>query len=136
MRSNVGTEVKISRLCSRVVSNQERNIMTPKRFIILLAADDGMPKDCCSYSKDQFDQAVAAICLPITIPSNDFWFQGKKTCMNFARSKSAVHVLLSRFYPAFYLDFIQILFRFYPDFIQIKKKLTLSRFYPNFCKAG
>ena len=29
---------------------------------------------------------------------------------------SAVHVLLSRFYP----DFIQILSRFYPDFIWIK----------------
>ena len=70
-------------------------------FIILLAAGDGMPKDCCSYSKDQFDQAVAAICLPITIPSNDFWFQGKKTCMNFARSKSDVHVILSCFYPDF-----------------------------------
>ena len=31
-------------------------------------------------------------------------------------SKSAVHVLLSRFYP----NFIQILSRFYPDFIWIK----------------
>ena len=47
-----------------------------KWYIILLAADDGMPKDCCSNSKDQFDLAVAAICLPITIPLNDFWFQG------------------------------------------------------------
>ena len=83
------------------------------RFIILLAADDGSPKDCCSYSKDQFDQAVAAICLPITIPSNDFWFQGKKTCMNFARSKSDVHVFLSCFYPDFILIFKNSL---YPDF--------------------
>ena len=102
------------------------------QFIILLAADDGTPKDCCSYSKDQFDQAVAAICLPITIPSNDFWFQGKKTCMNFARSKSAVHVLFIQILSFFYPDYIQILFRFYPDFIQIFKKLTLSRFHPNF----
>ena len=38
-------------------------------------------------------------------------------------SKSAVHVLLSRFYP----DFIQILSRFYPNFI-----LILSRFCPDF----
>ena len=36
---------------------------------------------------------------------------------------SAVHVLLSWFYP----DFIYILSRFYPDFIQI-----LSKFYPHF----
>ena len=36
---------------------------------------------------------------------------------------SAVHVLLSRFYP----NFIQISSRFYPNFI-----LILSRFYPDF----
>ena len=38
----------------------------------------------------------------------------------------AVHVLLFRFYP----DFIQISSRFYPDFIQI-----LFRFYPDFLET-
>ena len=45
-------------------------------------------------------------------------------------SISAVHVLLSRFYIDFILDFIQILFRFYPYFIQ-----AFSRFYPGFILA-
>ena len=46
---------------------------------------------------------------------------------------SAVHVLLSRFYPEFTLILSRFyLGRFYPDFIQIFYKLTLSRFNPNF----
>ena len=47
---------------------------------------------------------------------------------------SAVHVLLSRFYPDFYLDFIQILSWFYPDFLKTHLVQILSRFYPNFRK--
>ena len=51
---------------------------------------------------------------------------------------SAVHVLLSKFYPDFILIFEKnldkvgknTLSRFYPKFIQIFLKLTLSKFYP------
>jgi hypothetical protein len=42
----------------------------------------------------------------------------------------AVHVLLSRFYP----DFVQILFRFYPNNLETQFILFLSRFYSIFWK--
>ena len=51
-------------------------------------------------------------------------------CDEFKMHISAVHVILPRFNP----DFIQILSKFYPDFLETHFILILSRFYPNFWK--
>jgi peroxidase len=58
------------------------------------AMDDELPIDCCcKYSFDKKnDEQIAAVCLPIKIPSNDPFFKNKTDCMNFARSKVSLGI--------------------------------------------
>ena len=52
--------------------------------------------DCCHDVEDpfdpNFDTTRDAVCYPIQIPPNDAHFKGKKTCMNFARSETALDI--------------------------------------------
>ena len=49
----------------------------------ILSRSDGGDIDCCSSSAgDDFDE----FCFPISIPSSDKFFKGRKSCMNFVRS--------------------------------------------------
>ena len=54
------------------------------------------PVDCCSGTGDPFDLgfdlASIAVCLPIQIPGNDPFYNGRKTCMNFARSEGGLDI--------------------------------------------
>ena len=73
--------------------------------------------------------------IPWKMKVNPYWSVVKNTLIKISamhpKSFSAVHVLLSRFYPdfiqVFFTDFLRIFSRFYPDFI-----LILSWFYPDF----
>ena len=54
--------------------------------------DNGRPIDCCANANiNKFDdEAASTVCFPIRIPTNDRFFRGKRTCMNFARSESGL----------------------------------------------
>ena len=59
------------------------------KLIIFQAMDDGEPINCCckySFGMEN-NEEIAAVCLPIKIPSNDPFFKNKTDCMTFARSK-------------------------------------------------
>ena len=49
---------------------------------------DGNGVDCCNVPRNGFEDFTA--CLPISIPANDPFYQGRKRCMNFARSMGAI----------------------------------------------
>ena len=61
-------------------------------FLNLFTGFNGQPIDCCSNNNIVFDgtfDPASAVCFPIEIPSNDRFYKGKKSCMNFARSEGS-----------------------------------------------
>ena len=92
-------------------------------------------KDYCHTKNDSWLHLFTSLCLRAISNKHNGVKAFHKVAFEFSFNApiisreifySAIHVLLSRFYP----DFIQILSRFYPDFI-----LILSRFYPDFLKT-
>ena len=62
-------------------------------YLSNLLGNNGRPIDCCSNGNAvDFDDVAATVCLPIRIPTNDRFFKGRKTCMNFARSEAALEL--------------------------------------------
>ena len=110
-------KIKMNALLNKTIQNGTRRLHNRKQFL-------GQPAS--KFFQQCLEKTVQKCCVSVYMLKRTTVF-GADMIEN-TMSVGPVHVLLYRFYP----DFIQILFRFYPDFLKTNFIQISSRFYPAF----